>query len=73
MGQKLVGALPPFWEEELGPHLTQSRLGRLIFLRPLSYIMLSWVPYTLRQSLPRDGAIVPCAVLASSPVCVLRS
>jgi len=72
MGQKLGEALPPFWEEELGPHLTQSRLGRLIFLSPLSYIML-WVPYTLRQSLPRDGAIVPCAVLASSPVCVLHS
>jgi len=27
MGQKL-GALPPFEEGELGPHLTQCRLGR---------------------------------------------
>jgi len=26
MGRKL-GAVPPFWEGELGPHLTQCRLG----------------------------------------------
>jgi len=28
MGQKLGGAMPPFWGWELGPHLTQYGLGR---------------------------------------------
>ena len=28
MGRKLGGGSAPFWREERGPHLTQSRLGR---------------------------------------------
>ena len=27
-GPKFRGAVPPFWVEEQGPHLTQDRLGR---------------------------------------------